>query len=118
MPSPEFLNLDDLTTTSKSVMLDGKSHSAIEMTVEAYLKRLKRAQELETQRGDIEVSMVQKVDDAIEFLRDMFPTISEERMRGLSMKQLGAMIEYAMKSPEDLAAAANKDGKETLSPNA
>lgn len=114
MSDPQILNLDDLTATAaKAVVLNHRRHFAREQTVEGYIDAIKRSRD---QKRD--ASADEQVEEAIAFLRDLFPTLQQDELRKLELRKLGALIEFALRPPEDIAAqvesqaAQNKQGED------
>jgi len=105
MSNPQILNLDDVSAEDEKVLrLDGVEHKAVEMTVEGYIERVKRARS-----ANIEASDVDKIAETIEFLRDVYPTVGEDRFRKLSLAQLTKVIDFTISAPKDIADAVVKN---------
>ncbi len=103
--STDILNLDDLTEdpNAKILKLDGEEHRAEEMTVEAYINRVKRSK-----RVNPDAPMDEQIEETIVLLTEVFPTLSPKRLRSMKLSQLGRIVEFALAAPKDLAKRAEE----------
>jgi hypothetical protein len=102
MANPKVLNLDDVSSDDEKVLrLDGTEHRAVEMTVEGYIDRLKRAR-----TSNPDATEAEKIAETIEFLTEVYPTVTTARFRKLSLAQLTKVIEFTVAAPQDIVKAA------------
>ena len=102
MSEPKILNLDDVALDEERVLvLDGVKHSAVEMTVESYLDRVKRSR---LQKPD--ANSEEQLEDTILFLVEVYPTVTDARFRKLKLPQLQKVIEFTIAAPKDIVATA------------
>ena len=120
MSNSNILNLDDLTSDEKVLIIGGIQHTAVELTVEAYIARVKRAKSMKAKADEATATafatgvaaetdgndVTERVEEFVVFINEMFPSIPVETLRGLSLVKLNALIEFAMRAPDDIAAAA------------
>lgn len=100
------VNLDELATPTKSIILDKVTHNMRELTVQEFIDRAREAEKVKDQPGeDAEGwSMDRKVEKLVELVHDAFPTVSKERLGKLHFAQLNAVLDLTLKTPEQLAA--------------
>lgn len=104
MSEIDVLNLDELTSDVKTIVLKGIRHESVELTVQGYIDRVKKAKEIQSKDGSAEERTVtDQIDDAVGFIVEMFPSMASEDLRALSLNKLNKLIEFAMKAPEDIA---------------
>lgn len=115
MADPQILNLDDLTDDGdvKILKLDGAEHRTVEMTVEKYIERVKRAREIKTEDETVEGN----IERTCELLAELFETLSVERLKKLTLRQLNALVEFALAAPKDIVAQAEQ-GQDAAAGNA
>jgi hypothetical protein len=93
------LNLDELTAGGeKTLIIKGESHTAAEITVEAYIDRVKRSKRIAA-----DATVDEKLEEAILFLKEIFPSISESVLRKLPLSHLNRVIDFALAAPADIA---------------
>ena len=117
-PQTNLLNLDELATEEKVIVLDGTKHRQREFTVQEFIDRAKEAREAakaaEAAKQDDPETLDQKLEVIIGMIHDAFPTISKERLGKLSLAQLNAILEFTVKTPaeieQDVKAAQSAQG--------
>lgn len=99
-----MLNLDELTSeAAKTLVLKGEQHFAVEVTVQGYINRVKRAKSIDREAGP-EI----QIEETVKMLQEIFPTVSEAQWRGMKLRELNAVIEFALAPPEDIAKSAEQ----------
>ena len=109
-----MLNLDDLTSdATKTLRLKGVDHQATELTVEGYINRVKRARAIPTDAGvDVQIA------ETVKLLVEIFPTVGEAEFLTMPLRQLSAVIEFALNAPEDIAKQAEQPAQGDQAGNA
>lgn len=98
------LNLDELATPTKSIILDGSRHDMRELTVQEFIDRARDAAKVQGEPEDPEAWPAdKKIEKLVEMVHDAFPTVSKERFGKLSFIQLNAILDLTMKTPEQIA---------------
>lgn len=101
------LNLDELATPTKSIILDGLRHDMRELTVQEFIDRARDAAKVQAAAkvDDPEAwTMDVKIEKLVEMVHDAFPSVSKERFGKLQFNQLNAILDLTMKTPEQVAA--------------
>lgn len=101
MPAPQILNLDDLTAdkVDRIVRVGNEDHVAAEMTVEAYIARVKRARSIPDN-----APAEDKLENAISILLETFPTMKSDQLRKMPLSHLGKIVQFSLEAPDDLPA--------------
>lgn len=98
------VNLDELASPTKSIILDKMTHNMRELTVQEFIDRAREAQNVQGPTDDPEAwPMDKKIEKLVEMVHDAFPTISKERLGMLHFAQLNAVLDLTLKTPEQIA---------------
>lgn len=88
----KILNLDDLEVgVEKSFILKGHTHSMTPLSVEAYLKQVKR---LEAMKAEAAGSAEENLHFMIDTIIEAFPTVPREDLLSLSFERLNKLTEF------------------------
>jgi hypothetical protein len=89
----KLLDLDDIVAPEVVVKLKGKEHRLAPLTVKLFIENTKLIQAMGT-TGSID----DEIGIARAMLRGVFPTLSVEDFDELSLDQMNALIDFAMKA--------------------
>lgn len=108
----KLLNLDELAPeATKTLVLKGEQHFAAETTVQDYINRVKRARNIDKDAGP-EI----QIEETVRLLMDIFPSVGEAAWRAMKLRELNAVIEFALAPPEDIAKAAETAAAQSEQP--
>lgn len=87
----EILNLDDLAKQERKLVLAGKDHFIVEMSVEDFIEATKEAKALE---GQTERDVASNMGASIKHITRVIPTLTDAELRKLSVRQLLAIVQF------------------------
>jgi len=105
----QFLNLDDFETPVEKVLkLKGKEHVMQPMAVGAFIEQMKAAKKLDAAG---EADIVAHLDQMVDMVDKVFPTVGRDTLESLSFEHLRAIIDFTQKSAEAGAPTSKKPVK-------
>lgn len=108
MSAPEILNLDELPTAAaeRTLVLGGVKHEMRPMSVGAFIdqRRAAKAADLADDAAGAE--------SLVTLINTLFPTLSVEELKKLTMAKLRAILEFISKRADELVTAAGGPGAE------
>lgn len=101
----KLLNLDELATEERVLVLKEVEYPMKEMTVDEFIKASREAEKADAEAKKVEAeaeksgeapqqAMSDVIDKLIEVICESFPTLPDSELRGLSLPQLNAIIEF------------------------
>lgn len=106
----DLLNLDELTDIERQVTIRGVNYSVVERSIGVLLDSIKVSKAAAKRRNgkqDEEAFF----NDMIKTLRTILPECPEEVVRGLSMPQMVAVLEFCNQDPNKMAQEAVAEAK-------
>lgn len=106
----DLLNLDELIDVERQVTIRGVNYPVVERSIGVLLDSIKVAKQAAARRKgkqDEEAFL----SDMIKTLRTIMPECPEEVVRGLSMPQMVAVLEFCNQDPNQMAAEAVAEAK-------
>lgn len=101
----KLLNLDELATENKVVVLDGKDHPMRELTVQEFINKAREAGALNAKLlADDEATVEAKMAAVVGMVDEAFPTVTAERLGKLTLAQLNAILAFAFATPAQIEA--------------
>lgn len=107
----DLLNLDELLEIEREVTIRGVNYPIVERSVGVMLDSLKIAKRQGSSRGGKKVSEEEFFQDMLKTLKTIIPDAPDEVLRGLTMRQMVAVLEFCNQNPEDLAEKVMKEGE-------
>lgn len=104
-----LLNLDELTELEREVLIRGVSYPVVERSVGVMLDSIKIAKA--SQRGAKKVTEEEFFGNMLKTLKTIIPDCPDEVLRGLTMKQMVAVLEFCNEDPNKMAAEAQAVGE-------
>lgn len=106
--SLDILNLDELTELEREICIRGVNYPVVERSVGVMLDSIKIAKM--TRAGAHKVDETEFFNNMIKTIRTIVPDCPEEVVRGLTMRQMVAIIEFCNQDPNKMAAEAAAAG--------
>lgn len=101
MAKTKYLNLDEVQPpVSKVLTIKGKSYEMVDLTVGAMVENLRLAEKMEGNNAPLH----EQIELMVRLISNVFPSVPEDVLRGLSLDQLTRVVEFAQSSVEDVAA--------------
>lgn len=104
----KLLNIDDLVTPKRAVKIGGYEHQIAEQSVGQLIESAKMSK---AQRDDQD-DAVSRFEDFVATVKRMLPTCQEDVLRGLTIKQLVAIVDFANAPDEEAVQEAAGEKKE------
>lgn len=106
----DILNIDDLVTPERVIVLRGQSYSVVDRSVGLLLDSIRAVKQQEKRnKGKIDEEMF--FENIIKTVRSIIPECPEEVVRGLQMNQMIAIIEFCNQDPNKMAEEAVAEQK-------
>ena len=103
----KILNLDELSSESKKVVIGGKDYPVVEMSVSMFIDSQRRVQE----NKQTEKTEVENIQDTVALVKQFIPSIEKEVLDTISLAQLAKLVTFLSSAPEDVVESANNAQK-------
>lgn len=103
----KILNLDELTSESKKVVIGGKEYPVVEMSVAMFIASQRRVQE----NKEAVKTEAENIQDTVDLVKQFIPSIETEVVDKISMAQLAKLVTFLSSAPEDVVESANNAQK-------
>lgn len=107
----KLLNLDGMAEVEKQITIGGKSYDVVDQPVGTMLKMQRLAREAEKAEGTDD-QQIKLIENMVESVRSVLPGCPQEVVDGMSIRQLTAVLEYALASDEDVIEGAESESEE------
>lgn len=106
----KLLNIDDLAKPKRAIVVGGYEHQLAEQSVGQLIEAAKLDSGEVTQADDV----VAKFESYVKTIRRLIPTCPEEVVRGLTVKQMSAIVKFSNDPDEDIVQAAADEKKDQV----
>lgn len=104
----KLLNIDDLVTPKRAVKICGYEHQIAEQSVGQLIESAKMSKAQRDNQDDV----ISRFEDFVATVKRMLPTCQEDVLRGLTIKQLVAIVDFANEPDEAAVQEAAGEKKE------
>lgn len=104
----ELLNIDDLVKPKRAIVVGGYEHVIAEQSIGQLIESIKLAKAVRT-----EDDPAFEFEQYVKAVQRLLPTCPEATIRGLTMRQLGAIMDFANKPDVEAVAEAAAEKKES-----
>lgn len=98
----DILNIDELVTPERTIVLRGKSYSVVDRSVGLLLDSIRAVKQQEA-RNKNKVSEDVVLENMLRTIQTILPECPVEVIRGLQMHQMVAIIEFCNQDPNKMA---------------
>lgn len=105
----KLLNIDDLVKPNRAIVIGGHQHQIAEQSVGQLIESAKLAK-LQSENGD----GVEQFEQFVRTVSRLIPTCPETTIRGLTVKQMIAIVDFANEPDEAVIAEAVAEKKEEV----
>lgn len=106
----KMLNLDELANEERVLKLNGSEHVLRDVSVGDFIEITRMTEGL---KDDLPIS--DQLEMMVSIIKRRFPTVDEEELAALNMRQLNAILEFARQGdgqPDDAGSAESSEGSE------
>ena len=107
----KYLNLDEIAPPRKIIRLKGEEHEMRHFSVGEFIEVLKRGESQEEQDRLQKKTEAERIEWFVNQIRDAFPTMTDETLKGLSLEQVMAIWQFARDALEEGSEDGGKDAK-------
>lgn len=101
----KLLNIDDLVVPKRAVKIGGYEHQIAEQSVGQLIESAKMSKAQRVEEDDT----VARFEEFVGAVKRILPTCAEDTLRGLTVKQLVAIVDFANAPDEEAAKVATQE---------
>ena len=111
--SVAILNIDELTSVRRQLTLRGETYDIVEQSVGLMLDSLNAIKQADKRRGGKKMDEEEYLNRMLTTLKTIVPECPEHVLRGLTMVQMIAILNFCNQDPNEQAAQAQAEASES-----